>query len=218
MDSFFIFLSKESNSERYCPDPYLTYKNYRIRIRTDTPQSFCATKSDVIWWYFIINFPILDQDTVIRIRWSGKTGSIGKQDHSSKKINSDLYTLYSASSVFLDFPSFEIYWLAVFFVAVFLPLLYLWHFYRFMGSQAEIPINLDSKSFKITEENMKNPDRYLDFFWYNFNLFFLWIKRNDIINSNHMVKISKRGLCSDHKNTDMIKVSMFVTAWVMTDT
>jgi len=31
---------------------------------------------------------------------------------------------------------------------------------RFMGSQAEIPINLDSKSFKITEENMKNPDRW----------------------------------------------------------
>ena len=30
---------------------------------------------------------------------------------------------------------------------------------RFMGQQAEIPINLDSKSFKITQENIKNPDR-----------------------------------------------------------
>ena len=28
-----------------------------------------------------------------------------------------------------------------------------------MGQQAEIPINLDSKSFKITQENIKNPDR-----------------------------------------------------------
>jgi len=31
---------------------------------------------------------------------------------------------------------------------------------RFMGQQAEIPINLDSKSFKVTQENMKNPDRW----------------------------------------------------------
>ena len=33
--------------------------------------------------------------------------------------------------------------------------------FRFMGQQAEIPINLDSKSFKVTQENMKNPDRYV---------------------------------------------------------
>ena len=34
-------------------------------------------------------------------------------------------------------------------------------FSRFMSPQAEIPINVDSKSFKITQDNMKNPDRYI---------------------------------------------------------
>ena len=29
-----------------------------------------------------------------------------------------------------------------------------------MGSQAEHPVNVDSKSYKITQENMNNPDRY----------------------------------------------------------
>ncbi len=29
-----------------------------------------------------------------------------------------------------------------------------------MSPQADIPINVDSKSFKITEDNMKNPDRW----------------------------------------------------------
>ena len=32
---------------------------------------------------------------------------------------------------------------------------------EFMGPQAEHPVNVDSKSYKITEENMRNPDRYL---------------------------------------------------------
>ena len=32
---------------------------------------------------------------------------------------------------------------------------------EFMGPQAEHPVNVDSKSYKITEENMRNPDRYI---------------------------------------------------------
>lgn len=31
---------------------------------------------------------------------------------------------------------------------------------EFMGPQAEHPVNVDSKSYKITEENMRNPDRW----------------------------------------------------------
>ena len=30
---------------------------------------------------------------------------------------------------------------------------------RFMAPHAEIPVNVDSKSYKITQENMRNPDR-----------------------------------------------------------
>ena len=33
----------------------------------------------------------------------------------------------------------------------------IWH--KFMAPAAEIPVNVDSKSYKITQENMKNPDR-----------------------------------------------------------
>ena len=32
---------------------------------------------------------------------------------------------------------------------------------NYMGSQAEHPVNVDSKSYKITQENMNNPDRYI---------------------------------------------------------
>ena len=32
---------------------------------------------------------------------------------------------------------------------------------EFMGPQAEHPVNVDAKSYKITEENMRNPDRYI---------------------------------------------------------
>ena len=31
---------------------------------------------------------------------------------------------------------------------------------KLMGPKAEHPFNVDSKSYKITEENMRNPDRY----------------------------------------------------------
>ena len=31
---------------------------------------------------------------------------------------------------------------------------------HFMGAQAEHPVNVDSKSYKITQENMNNPDRW----------------------------------------------------------
>ena len=34
---------------------------------------------------------------------------------------------------------------------------------KFMASQAEHPVNVDSKSYKITQENMNNPDRWQTF-------------------------------------------------------
>ena len=36
---------------------------------------------------------------------------------------------------------------------------------KFMASQAEHPVNVDSKSYKITQENMNNPDRLPFFSW-----------------------------------------------------
>lgn len=35
---------------------------------------------------------------------------------------------------------------------------------KFMASQAEHPVNVDSKSYKITQENMNNPDRWPTFY------------------------------------------------------